>query len=170
MKMLQRRIVAGISLRKNIAYLQEALEARTREAEHLSALVQNMEASATNDEVIKTQIADLKNELANAEGKNFKRLIFTPMQHSMLQNVSEVIKRKNEEVLLMKRDLKEREELIQQREIDISCLRGQVKEALLDLDVADDDEDSDTLTCDCSSEDEQILIDDLGGDDSSSNK
>ena len=58
-------------LRKQIADLQEVLGERTREANHLCELVDKMEASATHDEVIKTQLADLKNELAGAEGNLF---------------------------------------------------------------------------------------------------
>ncbi len=66
---------------------------------------------------------------------------------------------------MLKRDLREREELIQQREIDISCLRGQVKQALEELEAVklgleEGDDDSDTLTCECVS-DEEILVADL---------
>ena len=68
------------------------------------------------------------------------------------------MKDRNEDILRLRRELKDREETIQQREIDISCLRGQVKQALEDI----DDDDSSTLTFMCSEGDEDIvLLDDL---------
>ena len=68
----------------------------------------------------------------------------------------------------LKKSLRERDEVIQQREIDISCLRGQVtavvSKVIEDLEDGDDDSDSDTLTFvpDLDSEaDEDILLDDI---------
>ena len=68
------------------------------------------------------------------------------------------MKDRNEDIAQLRRDIREREETIQQREIDISCLRGQVKQALRDI---DDDEDSDTLTFVCSEGDDIVLLDDI---------
>ena len=68
----------------------------------------------------------------------------------------------------LKKSLRERDEVIQQREIGISCLRGQVtavvSKVIEDLEDGDDDSDSDTLTFvpDLDSEaDEDILLDDI---------
>ena len=68
--------------------------------------------------------------------------------------VTDVVKQRNEEISNLRRELRERDETIQQREIEISCLRGQVNRAMgrvtraiLELDsVKDDGSDSDTLT------------------------
>lgn len=137
------------------------MEERTRESNHLLSLVEKMEASATNDEVIRTQLEDLRSELANSEGtgidsyKPTKRLI-------SFSSIPATVKSKTDEILLLKKDLKEREELIQQREIDISCLRGQVNQALIDLEAEDDDDDdSDTLTFCCSDVDDEVFLEDL---------
>jgi len=51
-----------------------------------------------------------------------KDLIFT----TFLYDVSEALERKTEEVVRLKKDLRLKDEVIQQREIEISCLRGQV--------------------------------------------
>ncbi len=56
-------------MRNNIGELKKHLDDRTRESEHLRGLVAQMEASATNDEVIRTQIQDLRTELENSEGE-----------------------------------------------------------------------------------------------------
>ncbi len=61
----------GTVLRTKIGDLEKTVEEKTRESNHLFELVEKMEASATNDEVIKTQIVDLRTEVANAEGINF---------------------------------------------------------------------------------------------------
>ncbi len=55
-------------MRNRISDLTKALEERMRESTHLQELVARMEQSATNDEVIRTQMEDLKNELAGAYG------------------------------------------------------------------------------------------------------
>ena len=67
--------------------------------------------------------------------------------------MSDAVKQKNEEIANLHRELRQRDETIQQREIDISCLRGQVNmamgrvtRAILELDSVKDDDDSDTLT------------------------
>ena len=64
------------------------------------------------------------------------------------------MKQRNEEISNRRRELRERDETIQQREIEISCLRGQVNKAMgrvtraiLELDsVKDVGSDSSTLT------------------------
>ena len=48
--------------------MEETCEARTQEANHMKTLVSQMEAAAGQDEQSKVQIADLKAELAKAEG------------------------------------------------------------------------------------------------------
>ena len=65
-----------------------------------------MEATPGQDEMNKVQIADLKAELAKSE---------------------ESLKIRTEELLQVRKDLRTKDEEIQQREIDISCLRGQVE-------------------------------------------
>ena len=82
------------------------------------------------------------------------------LKYSDFFHVPETVKQKNDDIVLLRKELKEREETIQQREIDISCLRGQVKQALDDLE--DDEEDSDTLTYACS--DSEVFLDDLSTD------
>lgn len=59
----------GQSLRKTINDLEDVLGERNQELNHLRQLVDKMEASATNDDVIRTEIQDLRNELLSAEGK-----------------------------------------------------------------------------------------------------
>ena len=54
--------------KKQIAQLKEELEARTGEVDHLQKLVEKMESTPNQDEMMKVQIADLKSELAHAEG------------------------------------------------------------------------------------------------------
>ena len=66
-----------------------------------------MEATPGQDEMNKVQIADLKDELAKTEA---------------------ALKTKTEEYLQCKKDLRTKDEEIQQRDIDISCLRGQVSQ------------------------------------------
>ena len=44
------------------------VEERTKEANHLLELVEKMEASGNQSEMIKVQMQDLKTELATAEG------------------------------------------------------------------------------------------------------
>ncbi len=153
-----------MELRKTISGLQEALEERTREAAHLNELVVRMEASATNDEVVKTQIEDLRNELANAEGNGKVKLLKLNNKNEKSHSFSATAKQRSEEIQMLKTDLKEREELIQQREIDISCLRGQVKKELdalegFEVEEGDSDSDSSTLTCDCN--EDEVLADEL---------
>ena len=48
------------------------MDERTREANHLNELVLRMEQQPSQDEALKVQIADLKVELSNAEGKTHK--------------------------------------------------------------------------------------------------
>ena len=68
----------------------------------------------------------------------------------------------------MKRDLRLKNETIQQKEIDISCLKGQVKIAFDTMDDIETDEegevdaeDSDTLTNIEPISEEDILLEDL---------
>ena len=49
--------------------LEETCEARTAESNHLKQLVSQMESAPGQEEQNKVQIADLKTELAKAEGK-----------------------------------------------------------------------------------------------------
>ena len=95
----------GTRLKKVITGLEESLDIKTKEAEHLQSLVTKMEATPGQDEMNKVQIADLKVELAKSE---------------------ESLKIRTEELLQVRKDLRTKDEEIQQREIDISCLRGQV--------------------------------------------
>lgn len=101
------------------------------------------------------------------------------------------VKQRTEDILQLRRNIKDKDEVIQQRDIDISCLRGQVaniirehltvdeidSEALglgdpeyvqsetffNDTELVDGDEDSDTLTyaANGSGSDEEILLEDL---------
>lgn len=66
-----------------------------------------------------------------------------------------MVKQRSEEIKSLRRELRERDETIQQREIEISCLRGQVNRAMgrvtraiLELDSVkgENGSDSDTLT------------------------
>ena len=83
------------------------MEIKTTEAQHLTELVAKMESSSSSDEMNKVQIADLKTELAKAEDN---------------------LKIRTDELLQSKKDLRIKDEEIQQREIEISCLRGQVSD------------------------------------------
>ena len=56
-------------MRKKESDLEKELDERSRESGHLKSLVAKMEASASQDEAVKTELADLKQELASAEGK-----------------------------------------------------------------------------------------------------
>lgn len=117
--------------------MEEALEIKTKEADHLSNLVAQMEASPGQDEMNKVQIADLKHELAKAE---------------------ESLKTHADEVLLLKTDLRTKDDEIHQREIDISCLKGQV------MNSQDDDEDTLTYVSDNADHDDDVLLEDLNTD------
>ena len=101
--------------------------------------------------------------------------------------ILENVEIRNEEILHLKKDLRLKDETIQQREIDISCLRGQVNSlsAILDKeniarhisldskenddrDGDDADDDSDTLTNIDPLSEEDVLLEDLYfGDDES---
>ena len=136
-------------MKKCISGLEESLDVKTREAEHLQNLVSQMEATPGQDEMNKVQIADLKAELAKSE---------------------ESLKIRTEELLQVRKDLRTKDEEIQQREIDISCLRGQV-DILLEVNekitlVGSDD---DTLTPDADTDHENdVLLEDLEWDPDSS--
>ena len=60
--------IKGNRLRKQISVLEETCEARTQESNHMQALVTQMEAAPGQEEQNKVQIAELKTELAKAEG------------------------------------------------------------------------------------------------------
>ncbi len=121
-------------MKKVISNLEESLEIKTKEADHLHDLVAKMEASPGQDEMNKVQIADLKDELFKSEAQ---------------------VKQGVEELMLVKKDLRTKDEEIQQREIDISCLRGQVLDT-----VQDHDSDSEsTLTfCDADADSDDVLL------------
>lgn len=125
-------------MKKVITDLEEALDIKTKEANHLSNLVAQMEASPGQDEMNKVQIADLKFELSKAE---------------------ESLKSHADEVLLLKTDLRSKDDEIHHRQIDISCLKGQVMQEI-DLDDEDDD---DTLTyvSDNADQEHDVLLEDL---------
>merc|ERR1719266_679110 len=103
----------GTRLKKVITGLEESLDIKTKEAEHLQLLVSKMEATPGQDEMNKVQIADLKAELAKSD---------------------ETLKIRNEELLQVRKELRTKDEEIQQREIDISCLRGQEQNIQAELD------------------------------------
>ena len=142
-------IFLGTRLKKVITGLEENLDIKTKEAEHLQSLVAKMEATPGQDEMNKVQISDLKVELAKSE---------------------ESLKIRTEELLQVRKDLRTKDEEIQQREIDISCLRGQV-DILLEVNekitlVGSDD---DTLTPDADTDHENdVLLEDLEWDPDSS--
>merc|ERR1719483_2055236 len=103
----------GTRLKKVITGLEESLDIKTKESEHLQSLVTKMEATPGQDEMNKVQIADLKGELGKSE---------------------ETLKFRTEELLQVKKELRTKDEEIQQREIDISCLRGQEQNIQAELD------------------------------------
>jgi hypothetical protein len=70
------------------------------------------------------------------------------------------VQKRNEEILSLKHECREKEEVLQQKEIDIACLKGQVQKVLDDL--GDSEYVSSTLTA-CSSE-EDVLVEDLASD------
>ena len=72
-------------MKKIITGLEESLDIKTKEAEHLQSLVTKMEATPGQDEMNKVQIADLKGELAKSE---------------------ETLKFQTEELLQVKKDLR----------------------------------------------------------------
>ena len=110
--------------------MEEQLDIKTKESEHFQDLVAKMEASPGQDEMNKVQIADLKHELAKAE---------------------ENLKIRTEELFQSKKDLRVKDEEIQTREIDISCLRGQVN-------FQDFDSDEDTDTLEASDDDSDVVL------------
>ena len=57
----------GTRLKKVITGLEESLDIKTKESEHLQSLVTKMEATPGQDEMNKVQITDLKGELAKSE-------------------------------------------------------------------------------------------------------
>ena len=166
----------------------------------MKSLVAQMEAAPGQEEQNKVQIADLKSELSKAEGTCFQQYQFNSkllfQYYCLLKIFSyliayllilENVEIRNEEILHLKKDLRLKDETIQQREIDISCLRGQVNSlsAILDKgniarhisldskenddrDGDDADDDSDTLTNIDPLSEEDILLEDLYfGDDES---
>lgn len=124
----------------------------------MQALVDQMEAAPSQDEMSKVQIADLKDELAKAE---------------------ELVGQRNDEYQHLRRDLRLKDETIQQLEIEISCLRGQVNalqkfcdetlniEPEIEQILDDNDSDSSTLTQINEEESsDEVLLEDLEWDNS----
>ena len=65
--------LSGNRLRKQISVLEETCEARTTESNHMKQLVAQMESAPGQEEQNKVQIADLKTELAKAEGNDMNK-------------------------------------------------------------------------------------------------
>jgi len=95
----------GNRLRRERDEIGSELVLMRGERDHLGQLVTKMESSSDQDERNKAQIDDLREQVAKCEG---------------------AIAEKSEEVLAEKRSCRQKDEIIQQREIEISCLRGQV--------------------------------------------
>eukprot|EP00094_Tigriopus_californicus_P001080 TCALIF_01045-PA protein Name:"Similar to Adpgk ADP-dependent glucokinase (Mus musculus)" AED:0.27 eAED:0.27 QI:205/0.53/0.35/0.64/0.92/0.85/14/0/1299 len=128
----------GLRHRKQISELNEALEEKSKEADHWEKLVGEMESSLSQDEMTRVQIQDLRDELHGAERN---------------------LKLRQDDLLYLKNGIKSRDETIQQLEIDLSCVRGQVTNVMTKVihdlehndlheeDIDDHDgSDSDTLT------------------------
>lgn len=62
----------GLRHRKQISDLNEALEAKSKEADHWEKLVAEMESTLSQDEMTRVQIQDLRDELHGAESKPTK--------------------------------------------------------------------------------------------------
>ena len=67
----------GNRLRKQISVLEETCEARTTESNHMKQLVAQMESAPGQEEQNKVQIADLKTELAKAEGNDTNKALIS---------------------------------------------------------------------------------------------
>jgi len=96
----------GENLKKSISELTEKLAEKTREAEHLSGLLASLEAQPGQDEKAKIQIADLRAELAAALAE---------------------VKARNDEILDIRNNVRLEREVVQQKDIEISRLNGQVQ-------------------------------------------
>lgn len=108
----------GLRHRKQISDLNEALEAKSKEADHWEKLVAEMESTLSQDEMTRVQIQDLRDELHGAERN---------------------LKLRQEDLIYLKNEIKARDETIQQLEIDLSCVRGQVQNAEEELQITKDE-------------------------------
>merc|ERR1712029_1092594 len=106
----------GNRLRRERDEIGSELVLMRGERDHLGQLVTKMESSSDQDERNKAQIDDLREQVAKCEGTMDSRFVCT----------AGAIAEKSEEVLAEKRSCRQKDEIIQQREIEISCLRGQV--------------------------------------------
>uniref|UniRef100_A0A0K2V9X4 Putative LOC100881837 [Megachile rotundata] n=1 Tax=Lepeophtheirus salmonis TaxID=72036 RepID=A0A0K2V9X4_LEPSM len=98
----------GDRLRKNLDILEKESKEASAENLRLSNLVNQMENSSSQEEMFKVQVNDLKNELAKAEMN---------------------LKCKVREALEASNESKRKDEIIQQKEIELSCALGQVQNA-----------------------------------------
>ncbi|XP_059087343.1 sarcolemmal membrane-associated protein-like isoform X2 [Tigriopus californicus] len=108
----------GLRHRKQISELNEALEEKSKEADHWEKLVGEMESSLSQDEMTRVQIQDLRDELHGAERN---------------------LKLRQDDLLYLKNGIKSRDETIQQLEIDLSCVRGQVQNVEEELQITKDE-------------------------------
>ena len=76
----------GNRLRKQISVLEETCEARTTESNHMKQLVAQMESAPGQEEQNKVQIADLKTELAKAEGNDMNKSLYSKLITSLLKS------------------------------------------------------------------------------------
>jgi len=94
------------ALNETVTVLKKQLEEETVRANHLEGLVAAMEKEPGVDEKSKVEIADLKSELAASQSE---------------------VKSRIEEILVIKDQVRQEQEIVQQKEIDISRLNGQVQ-------------------------------------------
>lgn len=93
-------------LNETVKILSKQLEEETTRANHLDGLVAAMEKEPSVDAKSKVEIADLKSELANSQAE---------------------VKVRIEEINVVKDQVRKEQETIQQKEIEISRLNGQVQ-------------------------------------------
>ena len=96
-------------MKKVITGLEESLDIKTKESEHLQSLVTKMEATPGQDEMNKVQIADLKGELGKSE---------------------ETLKFRTEELLQVKKDLRHSDPkliiLFRKSTISVTCMFSRI--------------------------------------------
>ena len=93
-------------LNETIKMLNKKLEEETARASHLESLVAAMEAEPGVEAKSKVEISDLKTELASSQAE---------------------LKAKIEEILVIKDRVRQEQEVVQQRDIEISSLRGKLQ-------------------------------------------
>lgn len=93
-------------LNETVKFLTKQLEEETLRANHLEGLVTAMESEPGIDAKSKVEISDLKSELAASQTD---------------------VKARIEEILVIKDHVRQEQEIVQQKEIDISRLNGQVQ-------------------------------------------